>query len=320
MKIALSFAEPRVPYWQERLSDALSEIVHEADFVPCSNVDALQALSPAIIIGQESPDLISYLCSHPPTLQWVQLMSAGLDKTLAALGGLQVAFRISNMRGIHADAMAEYFLAVVLHFEKNLDHFITSQARTNWSRRPLGQISGKRLLVCGAGAIGQRVGEVYCALGGTADAIARNFGSRPPFGAVFGLDQVSERIGEYDHVFCALPLTDETRGVFGPTVIGAMKPGAIFVNIARGEQVDDAALIAALQAGHLRGAALDVFATEPLPPESPLWSAPRLLITPHVSGLFDGGHDLGLDLVRRNMQAFLAGSPMASEVFPDRGY
>jgi len=161
---------------------------------------------------------------------------------------------------------------------------------------------------------------VYCALGGSADAIARSTSPRTPFSDVFGLGRIAERIGCYDHIFCALPLTDETRGVFGPAVIGAMKPDAVFVNIARGEQVDDAALITALEAGHLRGAALDVFATEPLPKHSPLWSTPRLLITPHVSGLFDGGHELGLDLVRRNMKAFLAASPLASEVYADRGY
>lgn len=320
MKVALSFPCARMAYWHERLSRALTVIVPDSGIVPCADLCALQALGPDVIIGQESPDLINYLTIRPPTLQWVQLMSAGLDKTLTSLGTSPVPFRISNMRGIHADAMAEYFLSVVFHFEKNLDHFIASQSQADWSRRPLGQIRGKRLLVCGAGAIGQRVGEVFCALGGSADAIARRAGARPPFGAVFGLDQIADRIGAYDHIFCALPLTGETRGVFGPKVINAMKPGALFVNIARGEQVDETALIAALEAGFLRGAALDVFSTEPLPKESPLWHAPRLLITPHVSGLFEGGHDLGLDLVRRNMQAYLAGAPMASEVFPDRGY
>lgn len=320
MKVALSFPAARLPYWQGRLTEALAAVAHPGDFVPCEDLHALQALEPEIIIGQESPDLLDYLITRPPALRWVQFMSAGLDKTLAALGASEVRFRISNMRGIHADAMAEYFLSVVLHFEKNLDHFISSQAHADWSRRPLGQIRGKRLLVCGAGAIGQRVGEVYCALGGSADAIARSVGVRPPFGTVFGLDKIVDRIGCYDHVFCALPLTEQTRGIFGPRVISAMKPGAILVNIARGEQVDESALIAALDAKHLRGAALDVFATEPLPPESPLWRTPGLLITPHVSGLFDGGHDLGLALVLRNMQAFLAGLPMASEVYPDRGY
>jgi len=302
------------------MDQALGDLIAADHLVCCPNRSALDQAAPDAIIGHQSDDLSAYLVSRPAQLEWVQIMSAGLDRTLGALGSGPVSFRITNMRGIHADAMAEYFLAAVLHFEKQLDHFTAAQSRADWSRRPLGQIRGKRLLVCGAGAIGQRVGEVFCALGGSADAIARSTGPRAPFGSVFTLDRLAAVVGHYDHVLCALPLTGETRGVFDATVFGAMKPGAIFVNIARGEQVDDAALIAALESGHLRGAALDVFRTEPLPPDSPLWQVPRLLITPHVSGLFEGGHDAGLDLVRRNLQAYLAGAALVSEVFTDRGY
>jgi phosphoglycerate dehydrogenase-like enzyme len=320
MKIALSFPSERMAYWQERLSEALSEFAGLSEFFCCEDMHSLQSLAPEVIIGHESPYLITYLATSPPSLKWVQFMSAGLDETLTRLGQVALPYRISNMRGIHADAMAEYFLSIALYFEKGLDRYTGLQQRRLWLRQPLGQIKGKRLLACGAGAIGTRVAEVFCELGGRADAIARHQSMRAPFEKVFPLSSLKKIIGLYDYVLCALPLTDQTRGIFNADVIEAMKISAVFVNIARGFQVDEEALMVALKSGQLRGAALDVFSTEPLPDTSPLWMTPQLLVTPHVSGLFHEGHDLGLDLVHKNMQAFIKGTAMSSEVYPFRGY
>lgn len=307
-------------YWMRRLKETFSPFSGSVSLVPCADLAALESVNPEIVVGQESSDLIRYLSSRPPALRWVQFLSAGLDKTLQALGEGGVAFKITNMRGIHSSAMAEYFLAVALYFEKNLDHFVAAQGAREWSRLPLAQMRRKRLLVCGAGAIGQGVAAAFCAMGGRADAVARTPEAREPFGETFSLSALENIAGEYDYIFCALPLTEETRQAFNARVFRAMRKGAIFVNIARGDLVDEQALIEVLKTGHLRGAALDVFTIEPLPAGSPLWSTPRLLITPHVSGLFAEGHDLGLDLVFRNMSAFIEKRPLESEVFPDRGY
>ncbi len=318
--VGITFNSDRCDYWYEKVRQALTCVQHPMKLVRASDKGQLASVSPTIIIAQECDELIAYLSGKPKRLRWVQFMSAGVDRTMSVLGAGKVPFRITNMRGIHADAMVEFWLACVLYFEKHISHFVACQQNRVWSRRSLGQIKGKRLLVCGAGAIGRRVGEVFITLGGRADGIARTQGPRTPLQNMFRLDQLEQIVGNYDYIFAALPLTTETRGVFSRRVFDRMRPEAIFVNIGRGEQVDNDALIAVLESGRLLGVALDAFEVEPLPPDSPLWNTPRLLITPHVSGLFPDGHDLGLDLVCRNMRAFLNNLPLESEVFPERGY
>ncbi|WP_181869941.1 D-2-hydroxyacid dehydrogenase [Halomonas sp. DQ26W] len=247
-------------------------------------------------------------------------MRSGVDRLLEAIGGAPVTFRITNVRGIHAQAMAEYLLAVLLHFEKRIGTFVENGVHGHWERPTLGQLAGKRLLVCGAGGIGLPVGAVFDGLGVTVEAVARETSPRPPFRCVHPLSALPDVIGAFDYVFCALPLTHETRDVFNRGVIDAMKPGAFFVNVARGELVDEWALMESLRAGRLGGSVLDAFREEPLPSDSPLWTTPNLLITPHVAGRFPLGHELGLAVLRDNMTAYLAGSPLLTEVFPQRGY
>ncbi|WP_170064057.1 D-2-hydroxyacid dehydrogenase [Halomonas heilongjiangensis] len=320
MKLGLAFDPGQYAYWQERITSTLCDLVPDLVTVDCSTREAFDRHAPEVIVGHESEALIACLQGPPTRLKWVQIMSAGLDRTLGVIGNAPVPFRITNVRGIHAEAMAEYLLAVLLYFEKRLGFFGECKAQKRWSRSSLGQLAGKRLLVCGAGGIGRRVGEVLAAVGVEAEAIARTPGPRAPFNRIHGLATLPGIVGEFDYVFCALPLTTATRGVFSREVIQAMRPGAIFVNIARGEMVDDQALIDALASGQLAGAALDAFRDEPLPPDSPLWDVPNLLITPHVSGRFGAGHELGLAVLRDNMSAYLSGAPLITEVFPERGY
>ncbi|WP_444984375.1 D-2-hydroxyacid dehydrogenase [Halomonas mongoliensis] len=320
MRLAIAFGAERYDYWEQRITQALADLVPELELADCSTTDALATFAPEVVVGHESQALIDYLRGRPAQLRWVQFMSAGLDRTLSSLGSEPVEFRITNMRGIHAAAMAEYLLAILLHFEKRLAEFADNKRRRVWSRSSLGQLAGKRLLVCGAGGIGQQVGEAAHHLGIRVEAVVRTPGPRAPFSCTHSLVELPNIIGEFDYVFSALPLTDATAAAFSRDTLDAMKPGAIFVNVGRGEMVDEAALFDALVSGRLGGAGLDVFSTEPLPEDSPLWDAPNLVITPHVSGRFDNGHDLGLEVLQRNMMAYLAGEPLATEVFPERGY
>ncbi|MDX5433438.1 MAG: D-2-hydroxyacid dehydrogenase [Halomonas sp.] len=320
MKVGLCFPSQSYDDWERKIRSTLTGLVPELTLLDCSRPGSLCDRTPEVVVGHEGEALIADLAAPPVSLRWVQIMSAGVDRLLAAIGNDPVAFRITNVRGIHARAMTEYLLAVLLHFEKRIGTFVENAASGRWERPVLGQLSGKRLLVCGAGGIGLPVGAVFDSLGVSVEAIARGTGPRAPFRYVHRLDALAEVIGSFDYVFCALPLTPETRNVFERNVIEAMKPGAIFVNVARGELLDEEALIEALHAGRLRGAVLDAFREEPLPNDSPLWTAPNLLITPHVAGRFDSGHELGLAVLRDNMAAYLAGAPLLTEVFPQRGY
>ncbi|TFH88173.1 D-2-hydroxyacid dehydrogenase [Billgrantia azerbaijanica] len=320
MKVGLCFAPESYAYWEKRISSTLTNLIPELILVDCSTPEAFRCQAPEIVVGHESEALIAGLRAPPESLRWVQIMSAGVDRTLAAIGSAPVPFRISNVRGIHAQAMTEYLLAVLLYFEKQLDRFAENMTYKRWERPTLGQISGKRLLVCGAGGIGHPVGVALASLGVRVEAVTRDTAPRAPFRRIHRLKVLPEVIGAFDYVFCVLPLTDQTRNVFNRDVIGAMKRGAIFVNVARGELVDEAALMEALLSGQLTGAALDAFREEPLPSHSQLWSIPNLLITPHVAGRFESGHELGLAMLRDNMVAYLSGTPLLTEVFPPRGY
>jgi len=320
MRVGLCFPSPGYGDWERKVHSALVELVPELTLLDCSSAGCLHDVAPEVLVGHESEALCAGLAEPPESLRWVQIMSAGVDRLLDAIGPGPVAFRITNVRGIHAQAMVEYLLAVLLHFEKRLALFVDNQREKRWERPVLGQLAGKRLLVCGAGGIGLPVGIALAGLGVSVEAIARDTSPRAPFQRVHALSSLPEVIGDFDYVFCALPLTDATRGVFGRDAIGAMRDGAVFVNVARGELVDESALRAALCAGKLAGAALDAFREEPLPSVSPLWTTPNLLVTPHVAGRFAAGHQLGLAVLRDNMAAYLAGAPMRTEVFPQRGY
>lgn len=320
MKVGLCFAPERYGYWEARISSALANLVPDLILVDCSTPESFRRQTPEVVVGHESEALIAGMLAPPRPLRWIQIMSAGVDRSLAAIGGVPVPFRISNVRGIHAQAMAEYLLAVLLYFEKRLGRFAENMSHQRWERPALGQLAGKRLLVCGAGSIGYPVGVALAGLGVTVEAVTRHTTSPAPFRCNHRLAALPEVVGAFDYVFCALPLTDQTRGAFNRDVIGAMKSGALFVNIARGELVDESALMDALLSGRLAGAALDAFHEEPLPADSPLWSMPNLLISPHVAGRFESGHELGLGVLRDNMAAYLAGTPLLTEVFPEQGY
>ncbi|MCE8002451.1 D-2-hydroxyacid dehydrogenase [Billgrantia ethanolica] len=320
MRVGLCFPSHSHDDWERKVHSALTELLPGLTLLDCSSAGCLDEMAPEVLVGHEHEVLMAGLSAPPESLRWVQIMSAGVDRLLDAIGPGPVAFRITNVRGIHAQAMVEYLLAVLLHFEKRLGLLVDSQKERRWERPVLGQLAGKRLLVCGAGGIGLPVGTALAGLGVTVEAIARDTSPRGPFRRVHSLSALPQVIGMFDYVVCALPLTDETRGVFDRDAIGAMRDGAIFVNVARGELVDEDALRASLCAGKLAGAALDAFREEPLPNDSLLWATPNLLITPHVAGRFAAGHQLGLAVLRDNMAAYLAGAPLRTEVFPQRGY
>jgi phosphoglycerate dehydrogenase-like enzyme len=183
------------------------------------------------------------------------------------------------------------------------------------------KVQGKRALVVGVGSIGREVGRLLRVAGMEVEAIGRSArDGDADFGHVHGIDDLLTRLPGADYVVLITPLTEQTRGLFGASEFAAMKPGARFINIGRGPLVDESALLEALQQQRIAGAALDVFVEEPLPPDSPFWSAPNCLVSPHMSGDYAEFEAAMADQFVDNWARYLAGEPLCNLVDKRLGF
>lgn len=250
-------------------------------------------------------------------LQWVSTIYAGLDAFPLDLLK-QRGTKLTNGVGINALAVAEYAVMGVLVAAKRFDEVVRIADRHEWTIAAPGQVElfETTALIVGLGAIGTLIADRLRAFGVSVTGVTRSGrdGTLTP-------DAWRARLGEFDWVILAAPSTDLTRAMVGADELDAMKRSAWLINIARGDMVDQDALIEALKARRIAGAFLDVVSPEPLPPEHPLWSAPNTIHTMHLSGrsqtrMFTRAADLFLS----NLNAFLAGTPMTNVVDLDAGY
>jgi len=254
-----------------------------------------------------------------PRLRWVHVTSAGVDHLLdGALWRSDVV--ITNSRGVHATPMAEHVLGWLLMFARNLHLHLEYQRQRRWQRQEGGQLAGSTVGVLGLGAVGREVARLCKACGARVVGMRRRPDPVPHVDRVVGPEGLREVLEASDYVVLTLPLLPSTRGLLGREQLGWMKPHAVLINVARGGLVDEAALVDALRAGRIRGAALDTFASEPLPADSPLWSLPNVLVSPHVAGSFQGYTDAVVELFCDNLQRYLAGEPLRNVVDRENGY
>lgn len=294
---------------------------------------AVDLLQPAeVIIGWAM--LPPHARQRAPRLRWIQSLSAGVDRVdPATFHGLT----LTNASGVAAVPMAEYAIGTMLMFAKGFPHMLRRQGERAWDRRfQAREIAGKTCGIVGMGAIGGETATRAHALGMRVLAIRRSATRRGPLAL-----NASERpldpaagdahellppadlpylLAESDYVVLATPLTPETRGLIGAGELARMKRDAVLINIGRGQVVDEGALIGALQAGSIAGAALDVFQQEPLPAESPLWGMENVIVTPHFSAGSDRYQDRLADMVRDNLRRYLADEPLRNVVDLHRGY
>jgi len=264
-----------------------------------------------------------------PQLKWAHSASAGVGKSITP-ELLSAGLLFTNSAGVYAEAMADSVLAGVLYFVRGMDIAVRLQANADWDKHPfqtpewsLREVADLRVLVIGAGGIGSAVARRFTALGATCTGIRRRpeLGVPEGFRYACGLDRVDEQLGAADLVVLAAPLTALSRGVMDARRLALLPHGAIVVNVARGALIDEDALLDALTTGRLRGAYLDVFRREPLLASHPLWRDPRVLITPHVSGVSPARHwGRALSLFEDNWQRFVAGQPLRNVVDPAAGY
>ncbi len=267
------------------------------------------------------------LRTRSPRLKWFHQRPAGASNLLRGdLWGSDVI--VTTSRGYGSTlAMAEYAIAGILHFAKDLDRAIADAAGGRFDHRayrPL-LLEGKTLCVIGAGGIGRQVGWLGSALGmrviGTRRTPERDTPLPEGFALLGGTDDLDRLLPEADFVAVCCQWTPETTNLINRARLAAMKPGAILVNVARGEIVDETALAEALERGHLRGVLLDVYVGEfeHLPPER-LWRHPRVLITPHTSGHSDENRHGAIDLFCENLRAYLDGAALRNVIDWERGY
>jgi phosphoglycerate dehydrogenase-like enzyme len=254
------------------------------------------------------------------SLRWIHVAAAGVDKLLFdELVDSDVV--VTNARGVFDRPIAEFVLAAVLAHAKQLHLSHDLQAERTWRHRETLTLRGQRALVVGTGAIGRETARLLRAL----DMEVRGAGRAertgdPDFGDVIDSAHLAEHVGWADHVVVAAPLTDQTRGLLDGPVFAAMKPGVHVVNIGRGPIIDEDALVAALASGQVGAASLDVFCTEPLPQDSPLWGAPGVVVSPHMAGDVVGWRDtLSRQFVDNALQ-WLDGRPLANVVDKRLGF
>lgn len=251
------------------------------------------------------------------SLRLLQLNSAGYDKYTAP-GTVPAGAALCCATGAYGQAVSEHVFASVLTLMKKLPGYRDLQRVCRWD--DLGQVDtpvGANVLVLGAGDIGTHLAALFSAVGAHVTGIRRRAAApAAPFEAMATMDELTALLPKADVVCSVLPSTPATRGLADAAFFAAMRPGAYFANAGRGDLVDQVALLSALEAGHLAGAALDVCSPEPLPADDPLWNAPNLLLTPHVSGFYHLPATLDniVGIATENLAHLVASEPLRNEV------
>jgi phosphoglycerate dehydrogenase-like enzyme len=246
-----------------------------------------------------------------PRLRWVQTTSAGVGQLVKNLGLQGSDLIVTTASGIHGQPLAEFVFGALLYHVKRFDRLQVDQSARHWERFSSGELAGRTMAIVGPGRIGQEVARIARAFRMTVWATGRD--NSPARARALGVDRLFDRealcemLAGADCVVLCAPHTTETENLIGRDELLAMKPDAVLVNIARGAMIDEGALVEVLRSGHLGFAALDVFRTEPLPPDAPFWDLPNVLVSPHSASTADSENGKLTDRFIENLGHFLAG-------------
>lgn len=327
------------PQWQQRVQQLAP------DYQVVLNTPANpQELSEDVLRKVEIMYAFGWNLPEPeqvPHLRWVQLYSAGANQVMSSRLYRETDVLFTTASGVHAVAIAEYVLMVTLAWFHRLPTLFVWQQRHLWPRSAQrGQelsvqtLRGKTIGIVGYGSIGREVARQAKVYGMRVLAMQRGDDHRdtgfifPDIGDPEGIlpdhyypvGQLHAMLAECDIVVASVPLTAETRAMFNAEAFKAMKPEAFFINIARGDVVDEDALVQALGEKWIAGAALDVFHQEPLPEDSPLWELPNVILSPHITGVFAEYNQTAAQIFMENLQRYLNGESLYNLVDRTRGY
>lgn len=321
--------------WMPRQAQFAAAAPHTRVAVAHNMAEALAEVPDTDVLVGFNPEICAPgLLSAAKDLRWIESLAAGVENCLAVPGLRERGLLLTNMRAVDAAVIAEHAIALTLALAHGLDVFAVDTANAHWSAAhgattPMQTLDGKTLLVVGLGGIGTEVARRAHALGmtvvatrdGTRDGRRDNDRTGPSFVSHIGspaeLPALAKRA---DVIVSCVPLTPATKGMYDARFFALLKPTAIFVNIARGGSMVMADLTQALTDGRLAGAGLDVADPEPLPPDNPLWHAPHVLITPHISSRSDLPGEGRWIVARENLRRYALGAHLLNVVDQARGY
>ena len=270
----------------------------------------------------DSADDLAEVVTTLPKLRWVHATSAGAGEQVRKAGLPAEALErvtITTSSGVHAVPLAEFAILGLLAIARELPRFVEEQRARAWPevRRPLRELDGQTLFLVGLGDIGRETARLGKAFGMRTVGFRRTEGPPPEHvDEVHGPQRLPELAGRADAMVVSLPLTDQTAGLIDRATIERLPASCIFVNVGRGGVVDEPALVDALRERRIAGAVLDVFATEPLPDSSPLWTLPNVLVTPHAAALSARENERIVELFVDNLRRYLDGRPLRNVVEP----
>ncbi len=262
-----------------------------------SDVDAM------IMFGIELRD---HMLVGAPRLTWIQSLATGVDHFLRC-PALKPDVLITSGRGIHGPPMREQVVYMMMAVSRDATRQVEDHQHRIWARRLWSTLHGKTAVIVGTGVVGAAIGELLQAFGMHVIGVSRTPRQESGFDEIMPMDRLHDAAARADYLINVLPAAPYNFTLFDAAAFAAMKPTAHYISAGRGQTVDEAALIAALRERRIAGAALDVFQTEPLPPDSPFWNLPNVFITPHVGGYIVEYEDFIMPLIIDNMRLFLAG-------------
>lgn len=257
------------------------------------------------------------LLGRTDDLRWVHAASVGVNRLICPE---LAAVTLTNSRGVFDTSIAEWVLAVVLAHVKGLDDTWTLQRQGTWEYRTTGRLAGTRTAVVGTGSIGRAIADRLVRLDVRVTLVGRNPGEDPDFGTIRSSEDLVAVAADVDFLILAVPLTPATTSLVGAQVLAALGPRGFVVNVGRGPTVVESDLVDALRTATIAGAALDVFEVEPLPADSPLWSMPHVLVSPHMSGDYHGFEVDMMQIFTDNLDRWRRGAPLRNVVDPAVGY
>lgn len=260
-----------------------------------------------LLIAPRAASLLREVFGDAKRVRWIHTLAAGVD-TLLFPELVASDVTVTNARGVFSDALGEFALAAMLWFAKDLARMRRNQEAHRWEPFDVDRLEGAIVAIVGRGSIGDAVAKRCEAFGMRVVSVRRNEGS------------LEDSLRAADYVVLSTPLTDETRGMIGAAQFAVMKPHAVVINLARGAVIDEPALVDALRTKRIRGAALDVFATEPLPPDHPLWSFDNVLVSPHTADHTSDAHQRSMKVFLENLARFDRGEALANVVEKTRRY
>jgi phosphoglycerate dehydrogenase-like enzyme len=241
-------------------------------------------------------------------LKWIQSLATGVDYFLRC-ASLPSGVWLTNTRGIHGAPVRETVVYLMMALQRGAARLAAVQNAHTWDRQPWNLLAGKTAVIAGVGVCGTAIGQLLHAFGMRVIGVTRTPRAIAGFDEALPTERLVEAAGLADYLINILPSNTQNDNIFGGEVFAAMKPTAFFINVGRGQTVDEAAFRAMMRDRRIAGAGLDVFTIEPLPPDSPYWDLPNVVVTPHLGGYINEYEELAMPLIIGNMRLFLADRP-----------